>query len=108
MAAHRIRSTTTNNNVSLPRCRSEGTLIDLSEGVSEATLNNVKGQNLQVLFRLDSIRLHQIKFYSNRTGEIVEFQQRRDRCKDTIETMERLYSSMEKLYMLHINQTEGP
>lgn len=41
MAAHRIRSS--NNNAVLPRCRSEGALIDLSEGVSEATLTNVKG-----------------------------------------------------------------
>ncbi|XP_056107894.1 SH3 domain-binding protein 4 [Rhinichthys klamathensis goyatoka] len=36
MAAHRIRSA--NNNTVLPRCRSEGALIDHSEGVSEATL----------------------------------------------------------------------
>lgn len=41
MAAHRIR--VTNNNV-LPRCKSEGTLIDLSEDVSEASLTEVKGQ----------------------------------------------------------------
>lgn len=47
MAAHRIRATT-NNNASLPRCKSEGTLIDLSEGVSEATLNDVKGQLLKL------------------------------------------------------------
>lgn len=47
MAAHRIRATTTNN-TSLPRCKSEGTLIDLSEGVSEASLTDVKGQLLQL------------------------------------------------------------
>ncbi len=41
MAAHRIRSS--NNNAVLPRCRSEGALIDFSEGVSETTLTNVKG-----------------------------------------------------------------
>ncbi|TRY59267.1 hypothetical protein DNTS_016355 [Danionella cerebrum] len=40
MAAHRIRSA--NNNSALPRCRSEGALIDLSEGVPEATLADVK------------------------------------------------------------------
>lgn len=40
MAAHRIRSA--NNNTVLPRCRSEGALIDLNEGVSEATLTDVK------------------------------------------------------------------
>ncbi|XP_017325959.1 SH3 domain-binding protein 4 [Ictalurus punctatus] len=40
MAAHRIR--TTNNNNAIPRCKSEGTLIELSSGVSEATLSDVK------------------------------------------------------------------
>jgi len=50
MAAHRIRATTTNN-VSLPRCKSEGTLIDISDGVSEASLMDVKGQ----LLRLESV-----------------------------------------------------
>lgn len=40
MAAHRIRATTTTGS-SLPRCKSEGTLIDLSEGVSEASLADV-------------------------------------------------------------------
>lgn len=46
MAAHRIRATASNN-ISLPRCKSEGTLIDLSDGVSEARLNDVKGQPLK-------------------------------------------------------------
>ncbi|KAF7709891.1 SH3 domain-binding protein 4 [Silurus meridionalis] len=40
MAAHRIRIA--NNNNAIPRCKSEGTLIELSSGVSEATLSNVK------------------------------------------------------------------
>ncbi|XP_016422701.1 SH3 domain-binding protein 4-A [Sinocyclocheilus rhinocerous] len=40
MAAHRIRIT--NNNNVLPRCKSEGTLIDLDEGVTEASLLDVK------------------------------------------------------------------
>ncbi|XP_016340824.1 SH3 domain-binding protein 4-A [Sinocyclocheilus anshuiensis] len=40
MAAHRIRIT--NNNNVLPRCKSEGTLIDLDEGVTEASLIDVK------------------------------------------------------------------
>lgn len=35
MAAHRIRAA---NHTVIPRCKSEGTLIDISEGVSEATL----------------------------------------------------------------------
>lgn len=47
MAAHRIRATTTNN-TSLPRCKSEGTLIDLTEGVSEASLTDVKGLLLKL------------------------------------------------------------
>ncbi|XP_051550562.1 SH3 domain-binding protein 4-A-like isoform X1 [Myxocyprinus asiaticus] len=40
MAAHRIR--VTNNNNVLPRCKSEGTLIDIDEGVTEASLLDVK------------------------------------------------------------------
>ncbi|XP_060731736.1 SH3 domain-binding protein 4 isoform X2 [Tachysurus vachellii] len=40
MAAHRIRAT--NNNNAIPRCKSEGTLIELSSGVSEAALSEVK------------------------------------------------------------------
>lgn len=43
MAAHRIIRVTSNNHI-LPRCKSEGTLIDLSEGVTGASLNDVKGQ----------------------------------------------------------------
>uniref|UniRef100_A0A1A8PB63 SH3-domain binding protein 4 n=1 Tax=Nothobranchius pienaari TaxID=704102 RepID=A0A1A8PB63_9TELE len=52
MAAHRIRATS-NSNSSLPRCKSEGTLIDLSEGVSEATLSDVKVPTPSAL-RLDA------------------------------------------------------
>ncbi|XP_018591097.1 SH3 domain-binding protein 4-A-like isoform X2 [Scleropages formosus] len=51
MAAHRIR-VTSNNNI-LPRCKSEGTLIDLSEGVSEASLTDVKVPSPSAL-RLDT------------------------------------------------------
>ncbi|XP_066497415.1 SH3 domain-binding protein 4 isoform X2 [Hoplias malabaricus] len=51
MAAHRIRST--NNNIALPRCKSEGTLIDLTEGISEATLTDVKAPTPSAL-RLDT------------------------------------------------------
>lgn len=43
MAAHRIIRVTNSNHV-LPRCKSEGTLIDLSEGVTSASLSDVKGQ----------------------------------------------------------------
>lgn len=41
MAAQRIRAA---NASGLPRCKSEGTLIDLSEGFSEASFNDVKGE----------------------------------------------------------------
>ncbi|XP_008436742.1 SH3 domain-binding protein 4 [Poecilia reticulata] len=51
MAAHRIRAN--NNNTSLPRCKSEGTLVDLSEGVSEASLTDVKVPSPSAL-RLDT------------------------------------------------------
>lgn len=39
MAAQRIRAA---NSSGLPRCKSEGTLIDLSEGFSETSFNDVK------------------------------------------------------------------
>ncbi|KAM6986316.1 SH3 domain-binding protein 4 [Aplochiton taeniatus] len=52
MAAHRIRATNSNNIV-LPRCKSEGTLIDLSEGVTEASLIDVKVPSPSAL-RLDA------------------------------------------------------
>uniref|UniRef100_A0A3P8XIV1 SH3-domain binding protein 4 n=1 Tax=Esox lucius TaxID=8010 RepID=A0A3P8XIV1_ESOLU len=53
MAAHRIRATN-NNNISLPRCKSEGTLIDLSDGVSESScLTDVKVLSPSAL-RLDT------------------------------------------------------
>lgn len=41
MAAQRIRAA---NSSGLPRCKSEGTLIDLSEGFSETSFNDVKGE----------------------------------------------------------------
>lgn len=43
MAAQRIRAA---NASGLPRCKSEGTLIDLSEGFSETSFNDVKGKFL--------------------------------------------------------------
>ncbi|XP_077473533.1 SH3 domain-binding protein 4-like isoform X2 [Stigmatopora argus] len=52
MAAHRIRASANSNAPSLPRCRSEGTLIDLGEGVSESTLVDVKVPSPSAL-RLD-------------------------------------------------------
>lgn len=43
MAAQRIRAA---NSGGLPRCKSEGTLIDLTEGFSETSFNDVKGELL--------------------------------------------------------------
>ena len=42
MAAQRIRAA---NSSGLPRCKSEGTLIDLGEGCSETSFNDVKGES---------------------------------------------------------------
>lgn len=70
MAAHRIRATT-NNNASLPRCKSEGTLIDLTEGVSEASLTDVKGQqawkaynDTRVIYFFFSVFLSGLKYFT--------------------------------------------
>lgn len=55
MAAQRIRAA---NSGGLPRCRSEGTLIDLSDGFSEASFNDVKGEPLGTgLWPRDKVRL---------------------------------------------------
>ncbi|XP_051937958.1 SH3 domain-binding protein 4-like [Hippocampus zosterae] len=48
MAAHRIRAAATGN-ASLPRCRSEGTLIDLGESVPEPGLVDVKAPSPSAL-----------------------------------------------------------
>ena len=45
MAAQRIRAA---NSGGLPRCKSEGTLIDLSEGFAENSLCDVKGVEEQL------------------------------------------------------------
>uniref|UniRef100_A0A8C7LJ64 SH3-domain binding protein 4a n=1 Tax=Oncorhynchus kisutch TaxID=8019 RepID=A0A8C7LJ64_ONCKI len=52
MAAHRIIRVTNSNHV-LPRCKSEGTLIDLNEGLSEASVTDVKVPSSSAL-RLDN------------------------------------------------------
>ncbi|TSM60557.1 SH3 domain-binding protein 4 [Bagarius yarrelli] len=46
MAAHRIRAT---NNNAIPRCKSEGTLIELSSGLSEAAFSDVQGPSPSTL-----------------------------------------------------------
>lgn len=87
MAAHRIRAST-NTNPSLPRCRSEGTLIDLTEGVSEASLTHVKVPSPSAL-RLDSTA----SFGAAR--EVVAI---KDYCPSSFTTLK--FSKGDRLYVL--------
>lgn len=87
MAAHRIRAST-NANPSLPRCRSEGTLIDLSEGVSEASLTHVTVPSPSAL-RLDSTA----SFGAAR--EVVAI---KDYCPSSFTTLK--FSKGDRLYVL--------
>ncbi|CAL8266981.1 unnamed protein product [Lota lota] len=87
MAAHRIKATT-NNNISLPRCKSEGTLIDLSDGVTEASLTNVKVLSPSAL-RLDATA----SFGTAR--EVVAI---KDYCPSSFTTLK--FSKGERLYVL--------
>uniref|UniRef100_A0A8C4H460 SH3 domain-binding protein 4 n=1 Tax=Dicentrarchus labrax TaxID=13489 RepID=A0A8C4H460_DICLA len=87
MAAHRIRATATNN-TSLPRCKSEGTLIDLSEGVSEASLTDVKVPSPSAL-RLDATA----SFGTAR--EVVAI---KDYCPSSFTTLK--FSKGDRLYVL--------
>ncbi|KAI3355883.1 hypothetical protein L3Q82_004235 [Scortum barcoo] len=87
MAAHRIRATTTNN-ASLPRCKSEGTLIDLSDGVSEASLTDVKVPSPSAL-RLDATA----SFGTAR--EVVAI---KDYCPSSFTTLK--FSKGDRLYVL--------
>ncbi|KAJ4920046.1 hypothetical protein JOQ06_004124, partial [Pogonophryne albipinna] len=87
MAAHRIRATATNN-TSLPRCRSEGTLIDLSDSLSEASLNDVKVPSPSAL-RLDSTA----SFGAAR--EVVAI---KDYCPSSFTTLK--FSKGDRLYVL--------
>lgn len=88
MAAHRIRATATTNNTSLPRCRSEGTLIDLSDSLSEASLNDVKVPSPSAL-RLDSTA----SFGAAR--EVVAI---KDYCPSSFTTLK--FSKGDRLYVL--------
>ncbi|XP_044071987.1 SH3 domain-binding protein 4 isoform X2 [Siniperca chuatsi] len=88
MAAHRIRATTTNNTTSLPRCKSEGTLIDLSDGVSEASLTDVKVPSPSAL-RLDATA----SFGAAR--EVVAI---KDYCPSSFTTLK--FSKGDRLYVL--------
>ncbi|XP_056245955.1 SH3 domain-binding protein 4 [Seriola aureovittata] len=93
MAAHRIRATT-NNNTSLPRCKSEGTLIDLSEGVSEASLTDVKVPSPSAL-RLDATA----SFGAAR--EVVAI---KDYCPSSFTTLK--FSKGDRLYVLDSSGAE--
>ncbi|KAM9850912.1 SH3 domain-binding protein 4 isoform 1-T2 [Aulostomus maculatus] len=86
MAAHRIRTTTTTS--SLPRCKSEGTLIDLSDGVSEATLTDVKVPSPSAL-RLDAT----VSF-----GAAKEVIAIKDYCPSSFTTLK--FSKGDRLYVL--------
>ncbi|KAG8001003.1 SH3 domain-binding protein 4 [Nibea albiflora] len=87
MAAHRIRATTINN-PSLPRCKSEGTLIDLSEGVSEASLSDVRVPSPSVL-RLDT---------ASSFGTAREVVAIKDYCPSSFTTLK--FSKGDRLYVL--------
>ncbi|XP_057707529.1 SH3 domain-binding protein 4-like isoform X2 [Corythoichthys intestinalis] len=87
MAAHRIRASA-NSNASLPRCRSEGTLIDLGEGVSESTLVDVKVPSPSAL-RLDT---------SASLGTAREVVAIKDYCPSSFTTLK--FSKGDRLYVL--------
>ncbi|XP_066512956.1 SH3 domain-binding protein 4-A-like [Hoplias malabaricus] len=86
MAAHRIR--VSNNNNALPRCKSEGTLIDLSEGLSEASLTDVKVPSPSAL-RLDT---------SASFGTAQEVVAIKDYCPSSFTTLK--FSKGDHLYVL--------
>uniref|UniRef100_A0A672I0E8 SH3 domain-binding protein 4-A-like n=1 Tax=Salarias fasciatus TaxID=181472 RepID=A0A672I0E8_SALFA len=87
MAAHRIIRVTNNNHI-LPRCKSEGTLIDLSEGVTGASLNDVKVPSPSAL-RLDT---------SSSYGAAQEVVAIKDYCPSSFTTLK--FSKGDRLYVL--------
>ncbi|XP_074520501.1 SH3 domain-binding protein 4-A [Halichoeres trimaculatus] len=87
MAAHRIIRAT-NGNLVLPRCKSEGTLIDLSEGVTAASLNDVKVPSPSAL-RLDT---------SASYGAAQEVVAIKDYCPSSFTTLK--FSKGDRLYVL--------
>ncbi|XP_041822123.1 SH3 domain-binding protein 4-A [Chelmon rostratus] len=87
MAAHRIIRVTNNNHI-LPRCKSEGTLIDLSEGVTGASLNDVKVPSPSAL-RLDT---------SASYGAAQEVVAIKDYCPSSFTTLK--FSKGDHLYVL--------
>ncbi|KAM9767067.1 SH3 domain-binding protein 4-A-like isoform 2-T5 [Menidia menidia] len=85
MAAHRIVRV---NNLHLPRCKSEGTLIDLSEGVSGASLSDVKVPSPSAL-RLDTQASY---------GTAQEVVAIKDYCPNSFTTLK--FSKGERLFVL--------
>ncbi|XP_046887415.1 SH3 domain-binding protein 4-A [Hypomesus transpacificus] len=86
MAAHRIRVTSTDH--VLPRCKSEGTLIDISETISESSLTDVKVPSPSAL-RLDT----SASFETAR--EVVAI---KDYCPSSFTTLK--FSKGDRLYVL--------
>uniref|UniRef100_A0A673ANP8 SH3-domain binding protein 4 n=1 Tax=Sphaeramia orbicularis TaxID=375764 RepID=A0A673ANP8_9TELE len=87
MAAHRIIRVTNNNHI-LPRCKSEGTLIDLSEGVNSASLTDVKVPSPSAL-RLDT---------SSCFGAVQEVVAIKDYCPSSFTTLK--FSKGDRLFVL--------
>ncbi|XP_019727501.1 SH3 domain-binding protein 4 isoform X2 [Hippocampus comes] len=93
MAAHRIRAAATGN-ASLPRCRSEGTLIDLGESASEPGLIDVKVPSPSA-FRLDA---------SASLGTAREVVAIKDYCASSFTTLK--FSKGDRLYVLDTSGSE--
>ncbi|CAF90776.1 unnamed protein product, partial [Tetraodon nigroviridis] len=87
MAAHRIIRATNSSHI-LPRCKSEGTLIDLSEGVGGASLSDVKVPSPSAL-RLDT---------SASYGAVQEVVAIKDFCPSSFTTLS--FSKGDHLYVL--------
>ncbi|XP_055083510.1 SH3 domain-binding protein 4-A-like [Periophthalmus magnuspinnatus] len=87
MAANRIIRANNNSHV-LPRCKSEGTLIDVSEGVSSASLNNVKVPSPSAL-KLDT---------SSALGAVQEVVAIKDYCPSSFTTLK--FSKGDRLFVL--------
>ncbi|XP_028255188.1 SH3 domain-binding protein 4-A [Parambassis ranga] len=88
MAAHRIIRVTSSSNHVLPRCKSEGTLIDLGDGVTAAGLNDVKVPSPSAL-RLDT---------SASYGAAQEVVAIKDYCPSSFTTLR--FSKGDRLYVL--------
>uniref|UniRef100_A0A8C6SN44 SH3-domain binding protein 4a n=1 Tax=Neogobius melanostomus TaxID=47308 RepID=A0A8C6SN44_9GOBI len=87
MAANRIIRATNNSHI-LPRCKSEGTLIDLSEGINSASLNNVHVPSPSAL-RLDA---------PSSLGAVQEVVAIKDYCPSSFTTLK--FSKGDRLFVL--------